>query len=157
MGKGLLPNTMIKTTNHSLLWRLIVYPFILQVAKLCPDLQELSDLYCNWYYLFLIKDYMSATRNFFGIKNIVHSQSYRILKAQKYMFCNYIVRANFNRDSQSIDFKICRLEYSFWNESLKLGSYVLRIKSADFWFRPQFKGGGGERVKPENFENMILG
>ena len=46
----------------------------------------------------------SYQKLFFGLKNIVLSQSYHILKSQNTY--NYIARANFNRTSPKINFKI---------------------------------------------------
>ena len=43
---------------------------------------------------------------------------------------NYIARANFNRDSPKIKFKIY-LSYSSWGIDLRPGSYVLGTKTFD--------------------------
>ena len=50
------------------------------------------------------KNGCNLPETFFGLKNIVLSQSYHILKSQNTY--NYIARANFNRTSPKINFKI---------------------------------------------------
>ena len=64
---------------------------------------------------------MSATSNFFRNGKL-------LFLAEVIAFLNrentyiYIARANFNRDSPKINFKI--FSYSFWDIDLKLTSYV---------------------------------